>query len=188
MKRLFCLCLALMMCVTLLPSQLVCVAAEKESNVTVADDASGDVTVSYTDGKSFKNPVANGADPFVYKDTDGTYYMYTTNAGGNSYIAYTSRDLVNWSSIDYVLEKSSVSVEGVDTLTNFWAPEVFLYEGTYYMAVTVNEHLLIATGPSPAGPFSTPENSSYLFDYKAIDGHFFMDDDGKVYFFYVKTG
>lgn len=86
------------------------------------------------------------------------------------------------------MQKDGVSVEGVDTLTNFWAPEVFLYEGTYYMAVTTTEHLLIATSDSPRGPFTTPENSSFVFEDKAIDGHFFQDDDEKVYFYYVKTG
>ena len=190
MKKLLSLLLVAVICLGALPAAMSISAEQKSADATVgAEPASqtSDVTVSYTDGKTFSNPVANGADPFVFKDTDGTYYMYTTNAGGNGYIAYTSRDLVNWSSIDYVLKKGDVSVEGVDTYTNFWAPEVFLYNGTYYMIITVNERLVVATGPSPAGPFKTAENTSYLFDYQSIDGHFFQDDDGTVYLFYVKV-
>lgn len=188
MKKLLSMLLAVLMCVTVLPVTVFTSAQEESAATEMQSVEQSDVTISYTDGKTFMNPVANGADPFVFKDTDGTYYMYTTNAGGNGYIAYTSRDLVNWSSIDYVLAKSDVSVEGEETYTNFWAPEVFLYDGTYYMIVTVNEHLVIATGPSPAGPFKTEENASYLFEDKAIDGHFFLDDDGKVYFYYVIIG
>ncbi len=194
MKRLLSLLLIAAMCITLLPASVL-VSAEQsistgaEALSSAESAASGtELTVSYTDGKNFTNPVANGADPFVFKDTDGTYYLYTTNAGGNGYIAYTSRDLVNWSSIGYVLSKTDVSVSGVDTLTNFWAPEVSYYDGKYYMIVTVNEHLLVATGDSPAGPFSTPENYSYIFENKAIDGHLFFDDDGKVYLYYVVAG
>lgn len=190
MKRFLSMLLVAVMCVTALPATVL-VSAEEGQTVTAPAETgeaqSSGVTVSYTDGETFMNPVANGADPFVFKDSDGTYYMYTTNAGGNGYIAYTSRDLVNWSSIDYVLKKGDVSVEGVDTYTNFWAPEVFLYNGTYYMIITVNERLVVATGPSPAGPFKTAENTSYLFDYQSIDGHFFQDDDGTVYLFYVKV-
>lgn len=78
--------LVLVICLTLFAAGAVCY---------VQTYAAIDNTVSYTDGQSFTNPVANGADPFVYKDVDGTYYMYTTNSGGNGYIAYTSRDLVN---------------------------------------------------------------------------------------------
>ena len=51
------------------------------SAVSIEDDS---VTVSYSDKKTFQNPVANGADPFVFKDKDGTYYMYTTNSSGNA--------------------------------------------------------------------------------------------------------
>ncbi len=188
MKRFISLLLAVVMCSAVFSAGMFTSAETSNVSTGGASSQSQGTVISYTDGKTFTNPVANGADPFVFKDTDGTYYMYTTNAGGNGYIAYTSRDLVNWSSIDYVLAKSGVSIEGVETLTNFWAPEVFLYEGTYYMAVSVNEQLVIASGPSPRGPFTTAENTSYVFDYPSIDGNFFVDDDGTVYFYYVKTG
>ena len=187
MKKLISLCLALIMCMAVVPVSVIASADGEAVAAQTSGASDNTVTISYTDKKNFTNPVTNGADPFVFKDTDGTYYMYTTNAGGNGYIAYTSRDLVNWSSIDYVLKKGDVSVAGEETYTNFWAPEVFLYNGTYYMIVTVNERLVIATGPSPAGPFKTAENTSYLFEYQSIDGHFFQDDDGTVYLFYVKV-
>ena len=60
MKKVFSLSLVLILCLSALISLLVCYAE--------TDD--GDNTISYTDGESFINPVANGADPFVYKEGD----------------------------------------------------------------------------------------------------------------------
>ncbi len=149
----------------------------------------GDITLSYTDKQTFQNPVANGADPFVFLDDDGTYYMYTTNSSYWGYIGYTSRDLVNWSSLGYVFKKADITLEGESTITANWAPEVFKYNGKYYMIASVNEYLTILTAESPAGPFAADgDTATKLFDYKAIDGHIFTDDDGQAYLYYVKCG
>ena len=53
--------------------------------------------------ETFKNPVADGADPFVLLD-DGVYYLYSTNDGANGYIVYTSTDLVNWQARGYAMK------------------------------------------------------------------------------------
>ncbi len=148
----------------------------------------GDVTFSYTDKKTFQNPVANGADPFVFKDSDGTYYMYMTNSSYWGYIAYKSRDLVNWSSLGYVFKKNDITLEGESTITANWAPEVFKYNGKYYMLASINEYLTILSSNSPAGPFTAEGGTAKkLFpDYKNIDGHMFIDTDGQAYLYYVK--
>ena len=62
MKKVVSISLALLVCLSAVISLFVCYA---ETDV-------GDNTISYTDGETFTNPVANGADPFVFKDTDGT--------------------------------------------------------------------------------------------------------------------
>jgi len=196
MKRLLSATLALVMalsCFCYIPLSIATVSAEEIGNSNAQSDqvqnlSEEEITLSYTDKKTFQNPVACGPDPYVYKDTDGTYYMYGTTAPNTGYYGYTSKDLVNWSSIGYVLKKSDVTIAGVDSVTNFWAPEVVEYNGTYYMIITVNEHLVIATADSPKGPFKTAENASYVFEDKAIDGHLFFDDDGKVYLYYVNVG
>lgn len=169
--------------------------------------------------ETFINPVANGADPFVFKDKDGAYYLYATSGGSYGYRVYTSTNLVEWEAKGYCLRRGDVYVDPeigtrtyneskgeytVSTYYNFWAPEVFEHNGVYYMAYTAQEHLGIATSDSPLGPF-TNDADSYLFPHentgyadgetgatvstmKCIDGHFYKDDDGTVYLYFVSCG
>ncbi len=138
--------------------------------------------VTYTYDTAFTNPVANGADPFVLYD-EGTYYLYATNDGSNGYIAYTSTDLVNWHAAGYVLRDEDVNLVTPGTYAGLWAPEVIRDGDTYYMVYTAQEHIGIATADSPLGPFK--DKTGPLFEAKAIDGHFFRDDDGKMYLYFV---
>ena len=144
----------------------------------LAVGASAQTTLTYTE--AFTNPVANGADPFVLYDS-GTYYLYATNDGNYGYIVYTSDDLVNWKARGYALKKNGAAAGGL------WAPEVFKYGDTYYMVYTAQEHIGIATADSPLGPF-IDRSGRLLEEIKTIDGHFFLDDDGKVYLYFVSTG
>ena len=141
----------------------------------VCTAAAGAVTLTTTD--TFKNPVANGADPFVLLD-DGVYYLYSTNDGANGYIVYTSTDLVNWQARGYAMKKNGAA-QG-----SFWAPEVIREGDTYYMVYTSKERIGIAVSDSPLGPF-IDKSGSLFSDGKIIDGHFFRDDDGKVYLYFV---
>lgn len=145
--------------------------------------ASAETVITYND--SFSNPVANGADPFVLYD-EGTYYLYATNDGSWGYIVYTSDNLVDWKAQGYALRKGDVQLDSSISYAGLWAPEVFRDGDTYYMVYTAQEHLGIATSDSPLGPFK--DKSGWLFDEKAIDGHFFRDDDGKVYLYFVSCG
>lgn len=129
--------------------------------------------------KTYKNPVYNetqAADPGVLK-YDGKYYCYSTSAS-IGYLVYESTDLVNWEN------KGSCCGEvwGIDKSGYYWAPEVIMHNDKFYMIMTVDEHLGFATSDSPLGPF-VPEESWLLDD--TIDGHVFIDDDGKAYLYYV---
>ena len=141
----------------------VCTAAASAATLTTAE--------------TFKNPVADGADPFVLLD-DGVYYLYSTNDGANGYIVYTSTDLVNWQARGYAMKKNGAA-QG-----SFWAPEVIREGDTYYMVYTSKERIGIAVSDSPLGPF-IDKSGSLFSDGKIIDGHFFRDDDGKVYLYFV---
>ena len=141
--------------------------------------------VTYTYETEFTNPVASGADPFVLYD-EGTYYLYATNDGSNGYIAYTSTDLVNWHTAGYVMRDEDAYLVNPGSYAGLWAPEVFRDGDTYYMVYTAQEHIGIATAESPLGPFK--DKSGVLFEDKAIDGHLFRDDDGKIYLYFVSTG
>jgi|GEM_PF-341560 len=167
--------------------------------------------------ETFINPVANGADPFVFKDTDGTYYLYVTSGGNYGYRVYTSANLVEWESQGYCLKPEDVYIDqnivsrtlksdgtySDKVYPNFWAPEVIKDGDTYYMVYTAQEHIGIATSDSPLGPFKN-DATSYLIPYeitgfedgdtgatvstfKCIDGHFYRDDDGTVYLYFVSN-
>ena len=131
--------------------------------------------------------VPNMGDPFILQ-SGGKYYLYGTDDGIGVHLGfkvYESTDLVNWSgpvgvhSGGRALEKAnSWGTRG------FWGAEVYERNGTFYMYYTVEEHLAIATGPSPLGPFAQPEKKP-VRSQKEIDPHLFVDDDGKAYMYYV---
>src|SRR5690242_17435545 len=70
----------------------------------------------------FVNPLAvSVADPDVFKDNDGTYYLVGTTPANSSdgFEVYSSTDLVNWQRRAWCYRKTG-STWGQD---NFWAPE-----------------------------------------------------------------
>jgi len=129
-----------------------------------------------------KNPLFSGGDPFLLCH-EGTYYMYFT--GGTApdkpgFVVYSSSDLQNWENRGYCLTADDVMGN-----QGFWAPEIIYYNKKFYMVYVANEHLGIAISDSPLGPFKQ-EEKKWLSERHAIDGHFFIDDDGSKYLYYVR--
>ena len=155
-------------------------------NLTVKNINLGEYDMALTVNGSYINPVATGADPFVLYH-DGTYYLYSTNAPSTGYKVSVSKNMKTWTDKGYCLVASDVY--GTPTSSaGFWAPEVYHYNGQFYMIYTVNEHIGIAVSDSPLGPFKSPKQSFINNDKKEIDGHLFFDDDGKVYIYFVRCG
>lgn len=119
-----------------------------------------------------------GADPDVLYITEGEdagyYYMYITSDDihGAGFLAYKSRDLVEWVCTGVALDSGGSYDEatGYTTISfafsNYWAPEVVYDPETklYYMFYTANRYDTgfasglyffgdIAVSESPAGPF-----------------------------------
>lgn len=132
------------------------------------------------DTKTYRNPVfrdSQAADPGVLK-VDGKYYCYSTSAPIGYYV-YVSEDLVNWSNEGLCMGEAW----GLSRSGFYWAPEVVRRaDGKFVMVASVEEHLGFAVADSPLGPF-VPEKS-WTFD-KTIDGHIFLDEDGRGYLFCV---
>ncbi|MCH3994199.1 MAG: glycoside hydrolase family 43 protein [Prevotella sp.] len=133
------------------------------------------------------------ADPTIFHDVDNSYYLYGTSSN-NGFVTYMSKDLRNWTGpcgkIDdsYVLSKNTSFGE-----SDFWAPQVFKYGNKYYMAYCTasnvnksSQHISIAGGDSPKGPFSQKSKSCFPASCQEIDPFVFFDEDGKVYLYYVK--
>ena len=121
------------------------------------------------------------ADPFILLD-NGTYYAYGTRSK-NGIVYYTSNDLKTWRYGGLALNKKDSYGEKW-----FWAPEVYLVDGIYYMYYTAEERTCVATSSSPIGPFVQREQKPMIDGYKNIDNTLFIDDDGTPYMFYVRIG
>jgi GH43 family beta-xylosidase len=133
-------------------------------------------------------PIKNIGDPFVLRVPDGKYYCYATSAS-DGFKAWSSEDLVQWKEEGYVYIRREDSWGVAD----FWAPEVVLYNGRYYMHYSArwgkNQSLRIgvAVADSPTGPFLDVFNRPMFdFGYAAIDGHVLFDEDGSKYFYYSR--
>jgi GH43 family beta-xylosidase len=133
-------------------------------------------------------PIKNIGDPFVLRAPDGRYHCYATSVS-DGFKAWSSDNLVEWREEGYVYIRREDSWGVAD----FWAPEVVLYNGKYYMHYSArwgaNQSLRIGVAVSdlPAGPFVDLFNQPMFdFGYAVIDGHILIDDDGRIYLYYAR--
>jgi GH43 family beta-xylosidase len=132
-------------------------------------------------GPTYTNQLLpNVADPHVLR-YNGTYYLYCTGSS-NGIPVYSSTDLVHWTA-HQTLALHNDNSWGAKW---FWAPDVIERNGTFYMIYAVEEHLAIATASDPLGPFIQTVQAPMHADIKEIDGHYFTDDDGKNYLYFVR--
>lgn len=142
-------------------------------------------------------------DPYLFYD-DGTFYLYGTTRkyvrpGSivEEFEVYVSKDLVNWEDGGACF----VPAPGDWCTDRLWAPEVYKIGDKYYMYYTAAKgssgvlHGSVAVADSPLGPFTNAvadgvDGSKPVFDFGSnfptIDGSLFIDDDGKMYYFFVR--
>ena len=125
------------------------------------------------------NPLMEGADPFILT-YHNKYYLYFTKEE-DGFKVYESTDLVSWTDKGYCLRRGN-QIYGDK---GFWAPEIIYHNNLFYMVYVANEYLAIAKSKSPLGPF-VQEEIKPLDEEKMIDGHFFKDDDGTIYLYFVR--
>lgn len=126
-------------------------------------------------------------DPFILPvKTEGLYYLYgTTDSNcwgerGVGFDAYTSRDLQEWAGPFPVFRPKP----GFWADRNFWAPEVFCYNGRYLMfasfkAEGVCRGTQILVAETPAGPFTPHSNGPVTpRDWECLDGTLYLDRQG----------
>ncbi len=120
------------------------------------------------------------ADPFIML-YDNVYYAYGTNSADGIEV-YTSDDLNVWK------KESQLALHKKDSWADrwFWAPEVYYIKekNKFFMYYSADEHICVATGDSPLGPFVQTVQKPILEDEKCIDNTLFIDDDGKPYMYF----
>lgn len=124
-------------------------------------------------------------DPFILP-YEGKYYMYGTPGayaweGADGFWCYVSEDLENWS--DPI--KCFDVPENFWANNNFWAPEVHLYQGKFYMFATFKAEghpraCQILAADTPVGPFVVHSCPITPGHWECLDGTLWVED-GKPY-------
>lgn len=131
--------------------------------------------------------VTNIGDPFVLNDGEN-YYMYATSFDVDGFKVWKSEDLANWECLGVGLDLSDSWA-----CQDYWAPEVIYHRGKYIMHYTARRksdeslRIGVAVSDRPEGPFvDVYQGPMFDLGYAAIDGHVFIDEDQKAYFYYSK--
>lgn len=150
--------------------------------------------VQIKNGETYTNPVGETplqmGDPFVLQHGD-RYFLFGTNASNEGFKCWESPDLVQWTPKGWAYQETDDSW----AKSHYWAPEVKEYRGKFYMTYSAmpksadTPRLLIALAVSddPAGPYKDLYAPWFDFGYSAIDGHIFVDDDGKPYLYFSRN-
>jgi len=124
-------------------------------------------------------------DPFIVADpVTNLYYMYYNNGGKTS--AYSSPDLANWREAGDVF----IPEPGYWANSDFWAPDVYLYNNKYYLFLTLSNNGVdrgtsILVGDTPMGPFRKIYNGPATPTEKlCLDGSLFVDENNKPWILY----
>ncbi|MGI6669746.1 MAG: glycoside hydrolase family 43 protein [Acetivibrionales bacterium] len=123
-------------------------------------------------------------DPFILKHA-GYYYMYGSTdkniwyGPGTGFDVYKSTDLENWSG-PIPAFRPPKGFWGTD---NFWAPEVFEYNGAFYMFASFigkgyNRGTAVLKSERPEGPFLPhSEGAVTPRDWMCLDGTLYIDEN-----------
>lgn len=140
---------------------------------------------------TYTNPIGEMTDigdPFVLKVED-MYYMYATSVPHAGFKVWESKDMVEWEEVGMAYDHRDHEEKWAQY--DFWAPEVIEHNDTFYMVYSARDYtgglkMAIATSDSPTGPFTDATVGLIDRPGSYIDGHFFIDDDGKAYMYYVE--
>ena len=132
-------------------------------------------------------------DPYILP-YEGAYYMYGSRMRYSNqeeqlgFDVYKSNDLQNWSEPKSVLENTGYFADKTD----FWAPEVHVYEGKIYMFASCkgrnSEHrgTYVLTSDKPDGKFEIHSNGAITpKDWECLDGTLYIEN-GKPYMVFCR--
>lgn len=119
-------------------------------------------------------------DPFVLPVvSEDKYYLYGTNSP-EGFDCYTSTDLEHWSGPSPAFRPGQSFWANRD----FWAPEVYLYRGRYYMFASFKPEgkprfTGILVSDKPGGPFEVHSDGPVTpGDWECLDGTLYLAPDG----------
>ena len=152
---------------------------EFSNNKTMLTDHKGEVI----EDRTIVSKITQLRDPYILLD-DGTYYAYGT--GWVCYMNTTGRLDGEWVSLGKVVSTPS------DAINDYWAPEVYKYNGKYYMFTTYRSQTTGHRGCSvfcaeqPQGPFYEISDGHITpHDWDAIDGTLYIDEEDQPWMVFV---
>lgn len=124
-------------------------------------------------------------DPFVFLDEKSGYYYIPVSAG-SGFKMYKSQNLEEWIDLGMCFQPE----DDFWGKTDFWAPDMYMYKGKYYIFGTFSSKnkmrgtsILVAT--KPEGPYSPLMNEPITPpDWMALDGALYIDDKGQPWMLY----
>ncbi len=132
---------------------------------------------------SYSNPVIPGEipDPSIIRAGETYYAAGTSFDFAPNYPIYQSDDLVNWTRIASVFSEPPAW-----SSDDFWAPELFYKDGTFYVYYTTKrkDNHIACIGVATTNDISkgfTDHGIIIEWGEEAIDAFVFQDEDGKLY-------
>jgi beta-xylosidase len=135
-----------------------------------------------------KNEIAL-RDPFILP-FEGYYYMTGTRAAtcwgeADGFDGYVSQDLDNWDGPFEIFHRP----DGFAPDRNYWAPEIHLWKGSFYLFATFGNSRLgnrkgtmILKSDAPLGPYHVHSDGWITpKDWNCLDGTFYVSKDGNPY-------
>lgn len=143
----------------------------------------GSPTVTY----DIKAETLKCRDPFIYlHEPTGIYYLHVN--GGGKISCYTSQDLQWWR----YQGDSFVPTADFWGKQDFWAPDMYAYQGRYYLFVTFSapnqkRGTSILVADHPEGPFTPLTNAPITpQDQMCLDGSLYVDEKGDPWLIYCR--
>ena len=133
----------------------------------------------------FYNPILQGCypDPAITRKGDDYYLVCSSFAMFPGVPIFHSKDLVNWTQIGHVLDRTSqLDVHDTGISQGVYAPGITYNKNndTFYMIVTAfagGAGNIVVKTKDPKKGWSEP----YKLNFQGIDPSIFFDDDGKAY-------
>lgn len=134
-----------------------------------------------------KNQDINIRDPFVL-NYNGRYYLYGTRGAtcwgeADGFDCYVGTDLENWEGPFEIFHNDGSFWANL----NYWAPEVHLYEGEFYLFASFKSEercrgTQILKADNPLGPFRVHSDGPVTpRDWECLDGTLYVSPSGEPY-------
>lgn len=135
------------------------------------------------DEGEYRNPILAGfyPDPSIVQVGADYYLVNSSFCYFPGLPLFHSRDLVNWTQIGNVIDRSSqLDFTGLGMSRGIFAPSIAYHDGIFYLVTTCVDcgGNFVVTAKNPAGSWSDPV---WLPEVGGIDPSLFFDDDGKAW-------